>query len=84
MVEIIDEKVQRMDALLETFLDAAPFGGGDDARNEVEGENFLRSRVFSIDVECNTHLEQGALGGLLAIEQFALRQAFDISHQGAG
>jgi len=84
VIEIVDEQVERVDALLETFLDAAPFGGRHDARDEVERENLLRSGAFAIDFERDAHLEQRAFGGLLAVEQFAVGEALDVFYQGAG
>ena len=81
MVEVVEEEVRRVDSLLQAALDAAPLGGGHDARHEVERENLFRAGALSINVEGDAHLKQRTLSGLLAVEQFAFGQALDIPHQ---
>ena len=71
VVNVVDEQVQRTDALLEAGVNAGPLLGGHDARKDVEGENFLHAGLLAIDVEGDAHLEQQALGGALAVEDFA-------------
>ena len=39
VVDVVDEFVQRVDALLEAALDPVPFLSADDTRNQVEREN---------------------------------------------
>ncbi len=77
VVEVIDEEVQRVDALLEALFQAGPLGGRDDARHDVEGEDLLQPRLLPIDIESDAHLHQGALGAGLPGGQFAGRQRLD-------
>ncbi len=60
-----------------------PLGGGDDARDQVEGENALRAGRIAVHVEGDAHLQQQALGGALVAQQVAIREALDGIHQQA-
>lgn len=51
MVDVVEEEVQRRDALRQAALEIFPFLSRDDARQQVEGENLLRPRLVAIDVE---------------------------------
>ena len=44
MVDVLDEAVQRRDPLHQPLLHARPLAGGDDARDQVEGNQALRAR----------------------------------------
>ena len=45
VVDVVDEVVQRPDALRQAALDRRPLGRGDDARHEVERERAVADRV---------------------------------------
>jgi len=61
VVEIVQEKVERGDALDEAGLELGPFGARDDAGNEVERENALGALRIVIDRE-GDHRGAGTLG----------------------
>jgi hypothetical protein len=48
VVDVVDEVVERTDALREASLDRRPLGGGDDARDEVERERAVADRPLGI------------------------------------
>ena len=77
VINVVDELVERVDALLEAALDPVPLLGADDARNQVEGENALRARRISVDVEGDAHLEEQALRRALAAQKLALLERLD-------
>jgi hypothetical protein len=45
VVDVVDEAVQRADALGEAALDVLPLGGGQDARDEVQREGAVADRT---------------------------------------
>ena len=51
MIDVVQEKVERGDALGQAALDQVPFARRDDARDQVERENPLRSLVVVVDRE---------------------------------
>ena len=65
MVDVIDETVERNDPLLQARLDVTPFGGLHDAWDDVEGEYAFRAGLFAVDIEGDSHVEQGHFGRLL-------------------
>src|SRR6266568_3157580 len=84
VVKIIDEQVQRPDALFQTALDAVPFRGRHDAGNEIEGQRFLHTGAFPVNVKRDPHLDQRLVGGLLTDYQFTVGQRLDVSRQRPG
>ena len=40
VVEIVDEKIQGLDPLFQSFFNATPFGGGDNPRDQIKGKIF--------------------------------------------
>ena len=77
MVDVVDEEVQGVDALLEAAFDLVPLVGGNDARNEVEREDALGAGGVAVDVEGDAHLQQQPLGGVLVAQQLAVGERFD-------
>jgi hypothetical protein len=65
VIDIVDEFVQRVDALAQPALDEIEVVGGQDARDHVEGEDALGPRLVTADGECDSHREQRLLGRLL-------------------
>ena len=51
VVDVVEEEIQRGDALDEAGLEFFPFGGGDDAGQEVEREDALRALGIAVNVE---------------------------------
>ena len=84
MVDVVDEAVERVDALFEAALDIVPLGGGDDARDQVEGENALRALVVAVDVEGDAELEQEPFGGVFVPQQLAAVERVDGVQNEAG
>ncbi|MEZ5354358.1 MAG: hypothetical protein R2762_17105 [Bryobacteraceae bacterium] len=84
MINVVDEKVQRPDPLLQAAFERAPFRACDDARNQVKWKNTVPSSAFPVDVERNSHLEQHALGHLLASAQLTFGKRFNRVHQSSG
>ena len=84
VVDVVDKRVQGMHPLLETPLDAVPFSGGHDTRDQVEREDPVRPGRVAIDVEGDAHLEQHPLGRALVAQQLAVRQGFDGLQQKPG
>jgi hypothetical protein len=77
VVDVVDERVEGVNALPEPALDAIPFGRLDDARNDVEGEDPLGPRLVPIDVERDPHLQQEPFGGALAAQQLGIGERLD-------
>jgi hypothetical protein len=63
VIKIVNEQVQGADALDEALLDARPFRGGNNARNQVERKRFFDPRAFAIDVESDAGLDERAVSG---------------------
>jgi hypothetical protein len=62
VVHIPDEQVQRLDALLDAGIEQAPVGGGEHARDQVEGQDAVDGVALAIDREGDAQHEQLALG----------------------
>ncbi len=62
-VDIADKKVQSRDALDQPGLDLLPFISGNDARNEIEGENPFGSLVVIVDGERHAPAKEGQFHG---------------------
>ena len=77
VVDIADEGVERVDALLEAAFNAFPFVGRDNARDQVEGKDPLRAGGIPVDVEGDAQLQQQPLGGVLVTEQLAIGQGLN-------
>lgn len=65
LVHVVDEEVEGTDALLQPPLDPLPFGGLDDARDDVEGPELLNARLAAVHVEGDALVEEGPLRRLL-------------------
>ena len=74
MVKIVDEQVQRVNALLEPPLQPEPLRRRDDARHDVEREDLLHSRLLAVHVESDSHLHQRSLSGRLSPRKLTRRQ----------
>src|SRR5476649_1561134 len=77
MVDVVDEGVEGVDALLQAALDAVPFIGGDDARDQVEWKDTLGAGGVAVHVEGDAQLEQQTVGGVLIAQKLAVRQRLD-------
>ena len=81
VVNIVDEHVQRGNALLEAAFDHVPFAGFDHPRHDVERPDFFGARFVAVHRERNAQVHQRPLGVALTAQEFAFGQRFDASHQ---
>ena len=82
MVNVVQEQVQRADALFQAAFEQGPFVGRDDARDQVEGKNFLRAAVIVVDRERDALRQEGRVGeGTLALE-LVLAHALEAFEEG--
>ena len=77
MIDVVNDEVERADALLQAALDEAPFRRRDDPWHQIERKDPLGSSPIAVDVEGNAHVEERALRGLLPPEELAVGQSFD-------
>jgi hypothetical protein len=69
VIDVVDEFVESVNTLLEPALNPFPFFGANDARDQVEGENPLRSGGFTVDVEGDAKQQERLFRGILAALQ---------------
>ncbi len=62
VIEIVDEGVERPHPLLDAGRQLAPFSGGEDARNDVEGDEPFGGLVVAIDREGDALAAEDRLG----------------------
>ncbi len=84
VIDVVDESVEGMDALLESALDPFPFLGAHDPGNQVERENALGAGGVAVNVECDSQLQQQALGRALAAFELPVLERLDGFKQQAG
>ena len=73
-VDVVDEGVDRPHPLLEPGREPLPFGGGEDARDDVERDDPLGRLLLAIDGEGDAEAAEGGLGGLLAAVELGRRR----------
>ena len=67
VVDVVDEQIERLRALLQPGFDAPPLVERDHARNDVERPGAIdRSALLVIDRKGDPHAANGCVGGLLA------------------
>src|SRR4051812_30606692 len=76
-VNVLDEQVDGADALLEACGEVRPFAGGEDAGDDVEGNDPLRRFLVAINGEGDAERAEGGLGGLLAPLQLGRRKVVE-------
>ena len=62
VVDVVEEGVERLHALLDALGQPPPFGAGNDARHDVEGDQPLGRFGLAIDGEGDAGLAEDALG----------------------
>ena len=62
VVDVVEEGVERLDALLDALRQPPPFGAGDDARHDVEGDQPLGGLLLAIDGEGDAGLAEDTFG----------------------
>ena len=76
MKNIMQEEVECCDALGEAALNDLPFLVGDDAGNEVEGEDALRTLSISVDGEGDALFKEAGINQVLFVPQILDAKAF--------
>ena len=64
VIDIVQEEVERIDALLQTLLEQPPFRRVNDARDDVEGNQAFGAGIFPVNREGDADAMEGALGFL--------------------
>ena len=77
MIDVGDEFIQGVDALLESAFDPLPFIGSDNSRDQVEWENPFCPGGISVDIESNAHLKEKSFGRALRLKQLAVVESID-------
>jgi len=67
VVDVVDEQVQRVDALLEATLDRPPLGRPDDARDQVEGKDAFNAGVIAINCKRDSLVHEKLVGNLFLL-----------------
>ena len=66
-INILNELIQCVDALLESGFYVVPFCPRDDSRNDVEGPYLFDPAFMSIDVEGDSHILKRDFRGLVVL-----------------
>ena len=83
-VQILDEVVQRGDALLQAAFGLLPFLLWNDSRNDVERPGAVDILAFGIDREGDAHDLDRQIGRQAAIGEILLRQALQVLDEATG
>ena len=78
VVKVIDEHVQRGNALHQPCLDLVPFGTGHRARNDVQRPGPIDVVALGINGEADAHVDDRAVHGALTLDQLLRRQCTEI------
>ena len=62
VVDVVEEEVERGDALAQPALDVLPLGARDDARDQVEREDALEPLLLAVDGEGDALVEERGVG----------------------
>jgi hypothetical protein len=84
VVEVVDEAVERGEALDETGLDAAPLAGLDDARDDVEGPRPVDASTVGVHGERDAGGEDVELRQVLARLQLRQTEVAQVLDQRRG
>src|SRR5262249_46073049 len=78
VVDVADEQVQRLGALLEPRFGALPLAARDGARDHVEGPGAIDVAPFRVHREGDAHRLDGEVGGQAALVHLAVRQTGEV------
>ena len=70
VVNVLEKMIQRLDALVQPFLDSGPVGRRNNARQTVDRKYPFGRLGFAIDRESDALVEEGVLAGTLALGEF--------------
>ena len=82
MVDVVEEEIQRRDALDETGLDMGPLGAGNDPGHQVERKNPPGPLIIAIHREGDPLLQEGGIRPELLRGEFLRRHPVDRLHHG--
>jgi hypothetical protein len=82
VIDIVEEDVDRLDALDAAPLDQVPLGAVEDARDEVEGDQPLGRTALGIDSEGDAEPAEQLLSGVLLGDEGIDREI--VEHAGKG
>src|SRR5215813_9673830 len=81
LIDIVNKQVEGLNALLQPTLDEGPIAGFHNAWDDIEREDALRPGRIAVDVERDSHVQEGLLSSSLAPQEFARRQAMNALYQ---
>src|SRR5215475_8313713 len=81
LVDIINEEIEGLNALLQPTLNERPIARFHNARDDIEREDALRPSRITVDVERDPHLQKGMLSSPLAPQEFTCRQSLNPLYQ---
>ena len=83
MVHVVDEAVQRLDALSQTRLDDRPFARRQDPRNRIERQDALGGVVLTVRVDGERHaaVQERPVGELRGAPKLRARHGRDLGDQ---
>ena len=70
VINVAEEKIQGGEALRQAALDLCPLVSGDDAWDQIVGEDSLGAFFAAVNGEGDAFLQEGEVGGLLAAAKF--------------
>ena len=62
MIDVPEEKIERLDPLLDAAVELSPIRSGDDSRDDVEGQDAVDGGPVAINGKGNSKREKLALG----------------------
>jgi len=77
VIEIMQKGIDRSDPLFDANGQAAPFGGGEDTRNDIEGDEALGGFFRAIDGEGDAEPPEDAFGFLESALDIGLAELAD-------
>ena len=81
VVDVFQKEVERGDPLGQSHLHGRPFGGRDDARNQVVREDLFGSFLAAVDREGDALIQEAKVGGLLSALQLVRGQGDKVLQQ---
>ncbi len=81
VVNVVDEEIQRGDALLQSALDPVPFLGFDDTWKEIKRKDFLGAFAVAVDIKSDPHAHERIFSRLLAPNNLCHRQSRKLLYQ---
>src|SRR5207248_2622330 len=74
VIDVVQEKIERGNSLLQTALDLFPFLSGNNSRDEIEGENPLSALSVAVNREGDALAQESERGQVTFAIEFSFRQ----------